>query len=74
MSMLNNVVGYWVYIWRGVYTRGSYILNDVSISTCDWLTHKGAYIRSEGLYSEVWGIQTKVDSTFKSKGAISGNV
>ena len=51
MSMLNNLVGYWAYIWVtyiwGAYIRvrlysggGAYIWNDVSVSICG-----GAYIR-----------------------------
>ena len=44
MSMLNNVVGYWAYI-RGA----AYIRNEVSVSTCGGLIHRG------DLYLEVYG-------------------
>jgi hypothetical protein len=48
MSVLNNVVGYWAYIWE-TYIRGgggAYIWNEVT------LVHVGLW----GLYSEVHGI------------------
>ena len=57
MSMLNNVVGYWVYMpgtyIRRAYIRGeAYIWNEVSVSVCGGLIFGGggAYIRG-GLYS-----------------------
>jgi hypothetical protein len=53
MSMLNNVVGYWAYI------LGTYIWNEVSISTCGGLIHRG--LKFGGLYSEVYGIFVKYD-------------
>jgi hypothetical protein len=58
--MLNNVVGYWAYIWGtyiwgayirvGVYIFGgvAYIWNEVSVSICGGLIFGGAYIRGGG--------------------------
>ena len=55
--MLNNLVGYWAYIWGayirvGLYSGGAYIWNEVSVSICGGLIFGGgAYIRGGGLYS-----------------------
>ena len=46
MSMLNNIVA------TGLIFRGAYIWNEVSVSTCGRLIHKGL-IFGGGLYSEV---------------------
>ena len=32
-------------LYSGAYTRGAYIWNEVSVSTCGGLIHGGAYIR-----------------------------
>jgi hypothetical protein len=63
MSMLNNVVGYWAYIWWGAYIQWgiifggrAYIWNEVSLSTYGGFIHEGAYIRGGGLYSKVYAI------------------
>ena len=57
--MLNNVVGYWAYI-RGTYIwgayiwvglcsgGGAYIWNELSVSICDGLIFRGAYITRGG--------------------------
>ena len=50
-----------LYSGKGSYTGGSYIWNEVSVSTCGGLIFGGGayiwgdYIRGGGLYSEVYG-------------------
>ena len=56
--MLNNVVGYWAYnrgtyiwgayIWVGLCSGGAYIWNELSVSICDGLLFRGAYITRGG--------------------------
>ena len=62
--MLNNVVGYWAYIrgdlylgglifgwayiWVGLCSGGAYIWNELSVSICDGLIFRGAYITRGG--------------------------
>ena len=53
------MINKWAYIRVGLYSGGggAYIWNEVSVSTCGGLIHRGAYIwGGGGLYSEVYCI------------------
>ena len=48
--MLNNVVGLLAYIWVGLCSGGggAFIWNELSVSICDGLIFRGAYITRGG--------------------------